>query len=316
MVKKEPKPFLTYEEQILNLLHRKNLYIKNSIYATEKLHDICYYSLIDGYKSLFYNPMSRTYETGTCFEDIVALYDFDENLRSLIFQYICHIEQKLRSIISYSFCEIHTANQTAYLTPTNYNYTLKNQKDINKLIKFLSFEANINTEHTYVVYQRATYSNVPLWVVMNTLTFGQTSKMFSLFTSSMQAKITINYNYVTEKELVQYLKVLTHFRNVCAHNERLYSFQSRYEIPDTKLHLKMKISKKGNHYIVGKHDLFAVIISFRYLLNNKDFLVFKKRFNHLIKKFEKNTSSYKKEKLLRAMGFPSNWTAISKYNLS
>ncbi len=315
MAKKASKPFLTYDDQLHNLIRHKGLIINDLDFAKSKLHDICYYSLIDGYKSLFYNPMTRTYELGTQFEDIVSLYEFDEKLRSLVFHYICHIEQKLRSLISYTFCEIYSENQIAYLTPNNYNYTKKNKTSIDKLIKILTFEANINTEHAYVVYQRNTYGNVPLWVIMNTLTIGQTSKMYSFLSTSMQSKISTHYKYVSEKELSQHLKILTHFRNICAHNERLFSFKSRYAIPNTSLHMKMKISKKGEQYICGKHDLFAIIICFRYLLNKKEFLSFKKELVKLINQFEKNTNLSKKRKLLSAMGFPDNWCSISRYKL-
>lgn len=315
MLSKKSKPFLTYEEQLHNLQYEKNLIITNPYFAIQKLQDICYYSLIDGYKNLFYNPMARIYEPGTRFEDIVALYEFDEQLRSLIFRYICHVEQKLRSHISYTFCEKYSENQSAYLTSSNYNYTDKNRKNIDKLIKILSFEANINSEHPYVLYQRNTYNNVPLWVIMNTLTLGQTSKMYSFFQSSLKSKISINYKKVSEKELEQFLKVLTHFRNICAHNERLFSFQSRYEIPNTILHAKMKIPLRGNQYIYGKHDLFAIVIAFRYLLNKDDFLSFKKGLSQLINRFEKCTNSITKRKLLTSMGFPLNWSNITRYKL-
>lgn len=115
MQKKLTKPFITYFEQLNNLIQKKHLNISNLSYAKNKYLNIGYYSLIDGYKDIFYNPMTRTYEKGTNFTDIVALYDFDENLRSLVFKYICHIEQKIRSLISYSFCEVFSENQAAYL---------------------------------------------------------------------------------------------------------------------------------------------------------------------------------------------------------
>lgn len=309
------KPFLTYASQLHNLIYNKKLSIHDIEYAKSKLQDICYYSLIDGYKNLFYNPMTRMYEPETCFEDIVALYEFDENLRSLIFHFICHIEQKLRSLISYTFCEKYTENQISYLTPGNYNNSSKNQSGINHLIKILTYEANINTQHTYVVYQRNTYGNVPLWVIIKTLTLGQTSKMYSFLNTSLQSQISKHYKSVSEKELSQYLKLLTHFRNICAHNERLFSFQSRYEIPNTNLHIKMNIPKSGNQYIYGKHDLFAVVISFRYLLNKEDFIVFKKKLICLIKTFNQKTTFDKTNKLLNAMGFPQNWTNINRYKL-
>lgn len=309
------KPFLSYEKQLNNLIVKKQLIIKDKEYASAKLRDICYYSLIDGYKNLFYNPMNRKYEEGTRFEDIVALYDFDKKLRLLIFQYICNIEQKVRSLISYHFCETYSENQSDYLNSHNYNNTKQNSRDIQKLINILSNEANYNMEHAYVVYQRNTYGNVPLWVVLNTLTLGQTSKMYSLFTTSIQSRISSNFRSVNEKELGQYLKVLTHFRNICAHNERLFSFKSRYEIPDTLLHQKLQIPKKGNHYTCGKSDLFGVMMAFRYLLNREDFLIFKKEFCKLLRVFEKQSSEEKKNRLLVAMGIPRNWSLISRYKL-
>lgn len=315
MAFKPIKPFLTYEKQLDNLIEKKNLIINDQEFARAKLQDVCYYSLIDGYKNLFYNPMTRQYEKGTTFEDIVGLYEFDKRLRTLIFQKICSVEQKIRSLISYHFCETYSENQNDYLNPNNYNNIKANQYGIQKLIKILSNEANISTEHAYVVYQRNTYGNVPLWVILNTLTLGQTSKMYSFFTTSIQSKISTNFKKVSEKELAQYLKVLTQFRNICAHNERLFLFKSRYEIPDTDLHKKMRISKKGDHYVCGKSDMFAVLIALRYLLSREEFLELKKELSKLICKFRKNSTEEKTEKLLRAMGMPVNWKSITRYKI-
>lgn len=296
------KQFLTYEQQLDNLTQKKKLIVHNKDFALAKLKDICYFSLIDGYKNLFYNPMTRKYYAGTTFEDIVNLYDFDKKLRMLILEYICIIEQKIRSLISYHFCEMYSENQNDYLNPNNYNNTDKNRRGIGQLIHILSNEAINNTEHTYIVYQRKTYGNVPLWVILNTLSFGQISKMYSFFKSGLQTKICINFTSITEKELSQYLKVLTHFRNVCAHNERLFSFKSRYEIPDTFLHKKMQLPKNGNHYKYGKSDLFSIVITFYYLLNKTDYNEFKTNFTQLITNFEMQTDTEKKINLLTAMG--------------
>lgn len=316
MPKKVSKPFITYSDQLNILMHKKQLAISDPAYAEKKLRDIGYYSLIDGYKDIFYNPMSRTYEKGTNFTDIVALYEFDENLRSLVFKYICHIEQKIRSLISYSFCETFSENQSAYLNPANYNVSNKNRRDISKLISLLTYEADKNMEHSYVVYQRNTYGNVPLWVIMKTLTLGQTSKMYSFMLPGIKSKVSMNYENVSERELIQYLKVLTVFRNICAHNERLFSFETRFEIPDTMLHKKMNIPQKGTQYLFGKHDIFALLISFRYLLDSNDFKLFKSELLKLFQIFCNATSIYQKNNLLSAMHFPSNWTTITRYKLS
>lgn len=179
----------------------------------------------------------------------------------------------------------------------------------------LAIEAHSNTNHPYVVYQRLTYGNVPLWVMMNTLTFGQLSKMYSFLKTNVQAKISIHFNGVNERELGQYLKALTYYRNVCAHNERLYSFRCRVDIPDTLLHEKLSIPQRGKQYTLGKSDLFAVVISFRYLLSGSEFIEFKKQITKLINKILSNSHTLTEPMLLNSMGFPENWKKITRYKL-
>lgn len=65
---------------------------------------IGYFALIGGYKSPFRNPTTKKYRDGIVFDDIVALYKFDENLR-YCFKYILRIERNIRSLLSYYFTE-------------------------------------------------------------------------------------------------------------------------------------------------------------------------------------------------------------------
>ena len=102
---------------------------------------------------------------------------------------------------------------------------------------------------------------------------------------------------------------------MCAHNERLFSYVDRNEIPDTVLHKKLKIQQKGTHYICGKSDLFSVVIALRYLLPRKSFLVFKKALVQEIGRTVKNASTLTEDKLLSAMGFPENWRDITRYKM-
>ena len=131
------KPLLNYEEQIKNLVERKGMVITDRKFAASKLENISYYALIDGYKNLFYNPMTRKYREGTTFEDIVALYEFDEKLRALIFQYLCHFEQKMRSLISYHFCDTYSERQEDYLDAAHYDNSGATKKKIAGLIAIL-----------------------------------------------------------------------------------------------------------------------------------------------------------------------------------
>lgn len=101
-----------------------------------------------------------------------------------------------------------------------------------------------------------------------------------------------------------------------------FSFSNQehfYEPKNTKaisdLYKSVTQSYLGNQYLYGKHNLFAVVISFRYLLNKEDFIVFKKKLCYLIKLFAQKTTPNKKNKLLYAMGFPENWMNISRYKI-
>lgn len=307
------KPFLTYAQQIQHLTTNKALAIKDAGAAEESLKKISYYALIGGYKDLFYDKMSRTYLKGTTFDDILVLYYFDDALRDLVFKYIRIIEQEMRSHISYHFCETYSNIQSAYLNQNNYCNTKHSKASIPKLINILDYTANKDTEHEYIVYQRRTYGNVPLYALMKTLTLGQTSKMYSLLSPSIKTRISQHFSGVNQLELSMYLRLLTHFRNVCAHNERLFSYKDRYDIPDTVLHKKLRIPMRGQQYILGKKDLFSVVIAFRYLLSNEDFIAFKKSLSALLAKTDKNSPVLSEKLLLDSMGFPQNWKLITKY---
>lgn len=132
-----PKPFLTYEQQLIKLRDEKHLVINDESAACCKLRQISYYSLVSGYKHLFRVPAQKIYKDGTTFEEIVSLYEFDESLRELFLRYLLHIERHIRSLLSYYFTEKYGESQTAYLTKTNYNYVRKHQQGIDRLVNEL-----------------------------------------------------------------------------------------------------------------------------------------------------------------------------------
>lgn len=249
------------------------------------LQKLGYFSLISGYKDLFKHKPSGNYLHGVTFEEITAFYYFDEALRTLFLKHILHVERQLKSMFSYYFCEKYGEQQAAYLTAENYNYTPKNFSKINRLITSLS----------------------------QTLTFGQISKMYQYSTSDIRTKISLNFANMSEVQLHQFIRILASCRNVCAHNERLYSFQVNEAIPDTILHDKIQLPRKKGHYTIDKKDLFAVIIALRYLIDNQEFKQFKADLRRLIHSILKNCSHISEELLYSKMGLPENWEKITRY---
>ena len=85
------------------------------------LHLYGYFSLVTGYKDLLKNPTTKDYQTGTTFQDLLAIYQFDEALRELTLRHLLHIERHIRSGLSYAFCNVYGDSQSAYTTPQSYD---------------------------------------------------------------------------------------------------------------------------------------------------------------------------------------------------
>ncbi|MCD8036179.1 MAG: Abi family protein [Clostridiales bacterium] len=311
------KCFLTYEQQIDKLINEKCLLIADRNYAEDVLKRISYYSLISGYKDLFKNPTTKKYRDGTRLEDIVALYEFDRMLRELFLNYILRVENHIKSLLSYAFCEKYGESQNAYLNKQNYNYSgRKNIEDIDKLVDHvLAKYVAHNKDYHYINHARSVHGNIPLWILKNALTFGNISVMYSVLPQDIQFKISSNFQGINESQLKQVLRYLVRFRNVCAHGERLFSYRNVESIPDFPIHNKLQIPKSGNQYIYGKHDLFAVTITLKYLLPKEDFLEFKHRLSRLLNNHSKNQQGITQSELLKKMGFPENWEKITLYKL-
>ncbi len=307
------KQFLSFQDQIQYLEADKNLVISDHAYAEAVLRQIGYFGLIGGYKGPFKNPTTKKYKDGTQFESIVALYRFDENLRELFLKYILKIERHIRSLMSYYFTEKYGEQQSAYLNPANYNPSRRYATDVTRLISMLQKLATTNSDYPYINHQRVTYGNVPLWALFNAVSFGSLSKFYSYTTSDLQSKVAKNFDKVNQKQLEQFLSVITKFRNVCAHGERLYSYKTRNDIPNTVLHSKLGIPLNGTQYALGKNDLFAVVIAFRYLLPNEDFKRFKAALISILHHYLKSQGAMTEADMYRYMGFPENWKKITSF---
>lgn len=304
------KSFLTYEQQIKKLVDDKNLIINDEEYATSVLKEIGYFALIGGYKDLFKNNTTKKYKDGTCFEDIVALYKFDENLRELFLKYLLKIERHIRSLISYYFCEKYGESQSYYLDKNNFSRHSKDMEDVKRLLGELEKLANHKSDYKYINHHRNTYGNVPLWVLFNGVTFGTISKFYMLMTQDLQFKVSREFQSLSEKKVRQILDVITKFRNVCAHNERLFSYKTKNAIPNLSAHKALNIMTKGDAYVSGIQDLFSVVISFKYLLSDEDFGKFKNSLASTIDYYIENTSALSENNILNAMGFPQNWKQV------
>lgn len=304
------KPFLTYEQQIEKLINEKKLIINDVPSAIKLLKEHSYYALISGYKQPF-KGADGLYKKNTKIEDILALYNFDDMLRSIILRNILMVEKHIKSLIAYSFCEVNGDSQNHYLDATKYNYITSNQADINELVSRLSRIVNDPYEYKYILYQKRTYGNIPLWVMMKALTIGTVSKMYSFLPQCIQCKVSMEFAHVNESELKNMLDLLSRVRNVCAHNERLFNYRyNKGAINDTYTHAYLNIKTKKGQYVYGKSDLFAVLITLKHLLIEPTFKDMIEEINKCLNDLFSNTHQVQRSQIYKNMGFPENWYDI------
>lgn len=304
------KPFLTYQQQIQKLRDDKKLVIEDEEKAIALLKKHSYFALVSGYKRPF-KKKDGTYRDFTTLEDIYALYTFDNALRNVVLSKILIVEKHVKSLLSYSFCEEYGSLQQAYLDATKYDYVPANQEGINKLVSKLTQIAKDPKDYPYIQHQKDIYGNIPLWVMVKALPMGSISKMYSYLTPSVKSKISKEYKHVNEDELSRMLDLLSRVRNVCAHNERLFDYKYRKgAIKDSYIHQELNIPKSGNVYKSGKSDLFAVLISLRYLLSAEEMDELVLQIKELLAKLYTSTKRISVEQMRKQLGFPINWELV------
>lgn len=311
------KEFKTYQEQI-EILKSPGIVINNEEFALEKLQEDNYYNIINGYKDLFID--SNQYIQGTTFEEIYSLFEFDRNLKSILLKNILIVENILRTLIAYNF-SLKYGNDN-YLKIDNFE-TLKNSgckkekyqeriEQIQKLICNMQLDiANNIKKKPYINHYILNYGFVPLWVLVNAISLGRLSQFYSLMDQSIRINVSRKWN-VKENELNQFIKNLSYFRNLCAHDERVYNATINQPIPDTIYHYKLNLKKKDNNFIQGKSDLFSLIISLKMLLPNDKFNTMCNQIEGRMKSLEKKIFVINPQKIFDKMGFPLNWIQIKK----
>ena len=303
------KPFLTYNQQIKKLTD-KGLMISDYDTALQLLKEHSYFALISGYKNPF-KAKNGMYKPHVTLDDVFALYSFDDTLRNTILSNILKVEKHIKSLISYSFCETYGEEQQHYLNATKYNYSAANQSEINDLIGRLSKIASNPKDYSYIMHQKQKHGNIPLWVMMKALPLGSVSKLYSFLPQNIQCKVSIEFDQISENELVRMLDLLARIRNVCAHNERLFNYRyNKGAINDTYIHKHLNIPKHNVQYKKGKQDLFAVIITLKYLLSENEFSCFIEEIHTALEKLLTSTRQLQRSQMYKYMGFPSNWTEI------
>lgn len=296
------KEFKTYKEQI-KLLKSKGLAVPDEEHAIKVLRSTSYFALINGYKRPF-KDTNGNYLPDACFDDIENLYVFDEQMRVFVLGQLLALETRIKSSISYTFSQRYR-EPDSYLNVNNYNYTGNKTQAVNKLVSILQSIYDSN-EHRYITHYKKNHKGeVPLWVLINAMTFGQISKMYSLLKEGEQQRIGGDFGVSSQKDMMSILDILTLYRNVCAHNERLYDFKTKHQIG--RKYIEKYVGSDTGHEPdydnIGKH-LFGALAVCAYLADDKKIL---DEFRKLMKNAVIMQNPNLKAHIIKNTELPAGW---------
>ncbi|TCD54419.1 Abi family protein [Alloscardovia theropitheci] len=296
------KPFTTTEQQI-QILKRRNIKFSNEGIAKRRLQREGYYSIINGYKDPFLvnesaNAKEDKFKEGTEFEDIYQLFKFDRELRSTIFIATTKAEAVLRTTCAYHFTKKYPNIKNAYLDSSYYNPKAKVHGLIADFHRIIANNSPA-TKHperikSYIQHCITRHDGeVPLWVLSNNLTLGQTTWFFKSQTKDVRGEIAQTYTKlynqshktpitIDSKKLDSVYTRIREFRNICAHDERLYCAQP----------------------LTANEKVFQLIKDFNLIIDKSEYLEFLKKIEALLTNLCKKTSKnpYCFNHVLKQMG--------------
>ena len=165
---------------------------------------------------------------------------FDRELRQITFSYLIQAEAALKTATEYSFCE-RNRESDAYLDRASFcsakdmlvpksfrgDKFAPHANNLNRLMKTLTGKLVIKgSTRPFVAHYLKVYGSVPLWVLANDLTFGNMAHFFQLMKRGEQNSVCKQLfetalRFAGDKRITRH-EVLRAFRNLCAHDERLY----------------------------------------------------------------------------------------------
>ncbi|MBK5211059.1 MAG: Abi family protein [Coriobacteriia bacterium] len=307
------KPFKTIDELIC-LMNARG--ISTSINTKGIIEREGYYQIINGYKPLFIDIKATElagedrFVSGTTFDQIYSLFEFDRDLRMVLLKYLTVAESLLKSITVYKISERYKDDDEPYLNRDIYCQELKKDRLVCNLIqdfkrKLGRLETDGYQNKGYLKHYLTKHSSVPFWVFVNCLSFGDIFKCYTLQKESMRSNIAKAFSLmfqsnwcvsqrINEKDLRIMYDHLKELRNACAHDERVYFLKVSPAKDISLAHCLKDLTKLLNKEQVGQ---------------------LKNQISGLLSKVKQDVPIIDYQKLLDAMGIDSFETLFVQQTL-
>jgi len=263
MFSKKP---LTIAEQIVQL-QKRGLDIPNTDLATKYLSNISYYRLGEYWYVMQQDKENHIFKPNSKFKDVIALYNFDADLRMLLFEVIEKIEISLRTKLIYHLS--HEVNPWWFQNFELFSDSMALVKTLSNIEEELS-RSKDKTIKNHFKKHKDDKRFPPAWKSLEQTSFGALSKLYGNLKHTSKSKdiIAQEFGAVNHTYLPSWLQSIAQIRNYCAHHSRLWN----KNVPGT---VKL-LSKPPNPWIVDvvnvpkQHEfskLYVHLCLMKYLLN-------------------------------------------------
>lgn len=317
------KPFKTFRKQ-MRILRSRGLTVESK--DKRALEEHGYYSIINGYKQLFLQKDStgkpvepEKYIPSATFKEIKSLYDFDRELRQILYIPLMEYESNLGSEISYRFSEKYP-EEHSYLAMDNFSRNSNDVVSVVQTISSLSNKIKQNAKESNAIKHYINeHGHVPLWVLVNFLTFGDLNYLYQ--NCKQEIKTTIAKDFMIKHkryyklpscpihvESIESINTLVNFfRNSVAHGEITYRKTINRGVKFSYIKRDLRITNPHSLPNSSQCGVFELIISLKLVLNKKQYTTLKKNIQNLFSNYQGNFRSVSFTAILNDMHFPENY---------
>ena len=243
-----------------------------------------------------------------------ALHNFDRELRSIYFKFLLKIENALKTVISHEFSARYGHDN--YLTIDNFN--ISTERNISSAIKLIGdiqqeIARQMSKHHQAVTHYMTEHGYIPLWVLVNVLTFGKIEYFYKNMKPSDRTIVAKQFRLQPD-ELAKFMHMMALARNKCAHGERFFDIKFRERIHTKSIknfHVLGIVRSKDGSYTYGTNDAYAIAIMFALLLRKTDFNEFVSSMRSAFSKLQNQLHTIPAADIMAIMGFDANWTNIT-----
>lgn len=244
-------------------------------------------------------------------------------MKQAFFRAIIDVESHLKSVYAYRFAEMFRDKPYAYLNISCYDPTqaLSIIPTISKISNIINRQNNRNNHDSSIFHYIHVHGDVPIWVLVNYLDFGELRFMLKASKKSLQNKVAKDMGEFIRQHIpdagifppetmLSFLANINEVRNVCAHNNRLLSFRCRQ---DEKywppLHDKYQIRPDSQ-----RNNAYTAFLSMQCFLSHTEYAILHNSIRKLMNNHLKNhLTSVSQNTILESLGFPADWNfAVTK----